>query len=139
MGGSLWPLLASGGSGDPVCWLVGASLLTYLLWLCGVFVAAQAFSPCGERGLLTAGSALVADTGPRAHGLQQLWLPGSAALQQVGSSQAKDRTPVPSIVRRNLNHWTSIAAGSLSISRWLSPLCVSVSSLSLVKCTCHCV
>ena len=118
-------------------------LLTYF-WLSWVFVVSQAFSRCGGRGLLIAGTALLADTGPGAHGLQKLWLPGSAVLQHVGSSRTRDQSPVPSTVRRNLSHWTSrespcgsVTAGSLSIFTWLSPLCVSVPSLSLIKCTCH--
>ena len=87
------------------------------LFVCFLFLAAlglrccaQAFSSCGERGLLflamrgllTVVASLAAEHGLQARGPQQLWLAGSreqpqylwrtglVALQHVGSSRARD-------------------------------------------------
>ena len=90
----------------------------------GLCCCAQAFSSCGEwglllvavRGLLIAVASLVAEHGLQAPGLQQLWLVGSraqaqqlwcmhlVALQHVGSSGTRARTRVPCTGRRILNH-----------------------------------
>ena len=43
-------------------------------------------------------------TGPRVRRLQQLWHMGLVALRHVGSSRTRDRTHVPGIGRRILNH-----------------------------------
>ena len=67
-------------------------------------------SRCSKCGSLMAGSPPPASwfTCFRAHGLQQLWLPGPAAPQHVvGSSWTRDRTRVLCIGRRILNHWTT--------------------------------
>ena len=84
----------------------------------------QAFSSCGEQGLLfiavpgllNAVASLVAEHGLQAHGLQQLWLAGSIAQahqlwhtnlvapRHVGSSWTRARTGVPCIGRQILNH-----------------------------------
>ena len=71
VGGPSWlfrRLGPQGSSVTPGSW-VHLYLLTYF-WLSWVFVVAQAFSRCSGRGLLIAGTALLADTGPGAHGLQ---------------------------------------------------------------------
>ena len=90
----------------------------------GLCCCAQAFSSCGERGLLfvvvrgllTAVASLVAEHRLQAHGLQQLWHVGSRAQTQqswrtglvaprhVGSSRTRARTCVPCIGRWILNH-----------------------------------
>ena len=68
------------------------------------------------HGLLTAVASLIVEYGLQAHRLQQLqhtgsraqaqylWRTGLVAPQHVGSSQTRDRTHVPCIGRRILNH-----------------------------------
>ena len=94
-------------------------------WLLWVFVAALGLSPVeasgGYSSLQCSGFSLrwlllLGSTGSRARGLQQLWHAGSKAQAQqlwhtglvapphVGSSQTRDRTCVPCIGRRILNH-----------------------------------
>ena len=58
-------------------------------------------------------------TGSRAHPLQ-LWCVGLAALQHVGSSRTRDRTHVPCIGRRALNH---CAAGEVLLHIFLNSFC----------------
>ena len=43
----------------------------------------------------------------RSSGAQYLWCMSSPALQHVGSSGARNRTCVPCLGRRILNHWTT--------------------------------
>ena len=45
--------------------------------------------------------------GSGVQGLQQLWCVALVALQQMESSQTRDRTWIPCIGRRILNHWTT--------------------------------
>ena len=104
-------------------------LFLFILFLAalGLHCCAQAFSSCGEwgllftvvRGLLIAVASLVAEHGLQARRLQQLWLTGSRAQAQqlwrtglvaprhVGSSRTRARTCVPCIGRRILNHCTT--------------------------------
>ena len=90
----------------------------------GLHCCTRAFSSCGEWGLLfvavcrllIAVASLAAEHGLQARGLQQLWLVGSRKQAQqlwptglvapwhMGSSQTRDRTHVPCIGRRILNH-----------------------------------
>ena len=106
-------------------------IFIYYYYLIYLFLAAlvlrcctRASSSCGERGLLfvavcgllIAVASLVAEHGLQARGLQQLWLAGSRAQAQqwwctglvaprlVGSSRTRDRTRVPCVSRRILNH-----------------------------------
>ena len=109
-------------------------LFIYLFKLINLFLAAQglcccaqAFSSCGERGLLfvavrwllIAVASPAAEHGLQVHGLQQLWHAGSkvqaqqlwctglVAPRHVGSSRTRARTRVPCIGRRILNHCTT--------------------------------
>ena len=84
------------------------NLFIYLfLAALGLRCCVQAFSSCGERGLLfvavhgllTVVASLVAEHGLQARGLQQLWLAGLVAPWHVGSSQTRARTHVPCIGR----------------------------------------
>ena len=93
------------------------------LTVLGLCCYTRAFSSCGERGLLSAAAqALLVvaaslivehglwEQGPRvvARGsgaqAQYLWCTGLVALWHVGSSQIRDRTSVPCVARRILNH-----------------------------------
>ena len=67
-------------------------------WLCGILIAeCGLFSSCGEQGLLSGYGTgfslqwllLLQSMGSRVLRLQQLQHMGSAALQYVGSSQAR--------------------------------------------------
>ena len=51
--------------------------------------------------------ALVGGTGSRVHGLQQSWHTGLVALQQLASSQTRDRTHVSCNGRWILTHCTT--------------------------------
>ena len=109
----------------------------------GLHCCVQAFSSCGEQGLLfiavhrllIAVASLVAEHGLQMRGLQQLWLTGSRSQAQqlwhtglvvpwhVGSSWTRARTSVPCIGRRILNHcatrealrWVFVAVHGLSL------------------------
>ena len=78
----------------------------------GLCCCVRAFSSCGKRGLLFVAvltllivvPSLVVEHGLQAHGLQELWHTGLAALRHVGSSWTRDRTHVPCIGRQILNH-----------------------------------
>ena len=78
----------------------------------GLCCCSWTFSSCREqgllfiavRGLLIAVASLVAEHRLQMCRLQQLWHVGLVAPQHVGSSRAKDRTHVPCIGRRILNH-----------------------------------
>ena len=97
------------------------SLSSFIL-LCWVFICcAWAFSICGEQRLLFIGMwwLLLWSTGfrrtdfgscrSRVHtsGSITLWCVDSVALQHVESSRTRNRTRVPCIDRRILNHWTT--------------------------------
>ena len=64
-------------------------------------------SRCSARASLCSGSSYC---GAQA---QQLWCTGLFALSQVGSSWTRNRTSVPCIARRILNHWTTREASQL--------------------------
>ena len=78
----------------------------------GLRCCSRTLSSCREQGLLfiamhgppTAVATPAAEHGLQARRPQQLQHMGSVAPQHVGSSQAKDRTHVPCIGRRTLNH-----------------------------------
>ena len=93
-----------------------------------VFRCTQAFSTCGEWGLLSSFSARASHCSgfscfrARALGLmgfsscapggsrvqaQQPWCTGLAAPQHAGSPCTRDLTGVPCIGRQILNHWTT--------------------------------
>ena len=93
-------------------------ILFIYFWLCWVFVAAWAshcsgFSCCGARALGTRVSVVAASElsscGSRAleHRLSSCSTRDVIAPQHVGSSQTRDRTHVPCIGRRILNHCTT--------------------------------
>ena len=75
----------------------------------------QAFSSCGEQGLLlaavhrllTAVASLGAEHRLWMHRVQQLWHTGLVALQHVETSWTRDWTHVPCIGRRILIHFTT--------------------------------
>ena len=106
-------------------------LIFIFLSVLGLHCCVRAFSSCGKQGLLfvvvcgflIAVTSLVVEHGLQVCGLsscgtwaQQLWLTGSRAQaqqlwctglvapQHVGSSRTRDRTRVPCIGRRILNH-----------------------------------
>ena len=85
-------------------------LFIYLfLAVLGLHCCAQAFSSCGEWGLVAVHRLLIVvaslvEHGLQAHGLQQLWCMGLVALQHVGSSRTRDRSRAPCIGRWILNH-----------------------------------
>ena len=108
------------------------------LWLHWIFVAAWAFSGCGERGLLFKDFQLqwlllLQSTGSRGMSFssfsmwaqqllstdsraqaQQLWCISVAAPQHMESSRTKDQPPVPSTGRRILILCTTREVPSLS-------------------------
>ena len=98
------------------CFFFFFFLINLFFWLHWVFVAARAFSSCGERGLLfiavrrllIAVASLVAGTalGSRAleHRLSSCGGTGLVAPRHVGSSQTRARTRVLCLGRRILNH-----------------------------------
>ena len=99
----------------------------------GLCCCAQAFSSCGERGLLfvavrgllIAAASLDAEHRLLVPGLQELWHEGLVALQHVGSSRTRARTCVPCIGRRIFNHCTTREAPSFSLFlAWCSQLCI---------------
>ena len=99
----------------------------YFLAVLGLHCCVQAFSSCGEQGLLfvavcrllIAVASFVVDHGLQARGLQQLrlagsraqvqqlWRTGLVALWHVGSSQTRAQTHVTCIGRWILNHCTT--------------------------------
>ena len=87
-----------GVSGASRCWSQAferqslKDLLTFLFkiiylfiyfWLCWVFVAARVFSSCGARASHCSEFSCCRAPGSRAHGLQQLQLPGSGAQNLI--------------------------------------------------------
>ena len=76
-------------------WCMGFSLQWILLWNTGSRHAG--FSSCGTR------AQQLWPTGSRTQA-QQLWRTGLVAPRHVGSLWTRDRTCVPCIVRRILNH-----------------------------------
>ena len=88
-------------------------LINYLfLAALGLHCCTQAFSSCGERGLLfvvvlgllIVVASLFVEHRLQTSRLQQLWCTGLVAPRQVGSSQTRARTHVPCIGRQILNH-----------------------------------
>ena len=104
------------------CIAVNAYLFLFCVAALGLLCCTQAFSSCGEQGLLfvavcrllIAVASLVAEHGSRRTGFsscgtwaqqlwlagsraqaQQLWHMGSVALRHVGSSQTRARSHVP--------------------------------------------
>ena len=85
------------------------------LWLLWVFIAAQAVSGCGKkglfsvvmRGLLTVVTSLVGEHRFQALGLHWLWCTGFSCSAVCRSSRPRDRTRVPSIGRWILIHCTT--------------------------------
>ena len=83
------------------CWAFSSSAqlqcggfsLRWLLLLRSMGSRRAGFSSCGARASVVV-----------AHGLQQLWRMGLFAPWHVGSSWTRDRTRVPCIGRRILNH-----------------------------------
>ena len=82
----------------------GSSLLHEGSLVAAVGAALQLW--CAGFSLQSAGS--------RASRLQCLQLKSLVAVQQVGSSETRDRTPVPCIGRRILTHWTTGEVPSFS-------------------------
>ena len=91
-------------------------LLIYLyLAALGVLCYTEAFSNCGEQGLLCSSRAVVLLCGSRASHCsgfsscraQALGHVGLAALMYVGSSRTRDQTRVPCTGRHILNHYTT--------------------------------
>ena len=105
--------------------------LNLFLAVLGLCCCVQAFSSCGERGLLSLRCTAFRCTGFSSCGTraQQLWLVGSRAqaqklwltglviLQHVGSSRTRDRTCVPCIGRWILNHCTTREAFEAVLKR----------------------
>ena len=94
--------LVAASGGYSLLWCEGFSL-QWLLLLQSTGSRHVGFSSCGTRTqyLWLAGS--------RAQN-QQLWRMGLVALQHIGSSRTRDRTRVPCIGRRILNHCTTMEA-----------------------------
>ena len=98
-------------------------LFFFFFWLCLVFIAARGLSVVAASGgyssLRCTGFSLrwllsLQSMGSRCTGFsscgmqaQKLWLPGLVAPWHVGSSRTWDRTRVPCIGRRVLNHCTT--------------------------------
>ena len=117
------------------CWIsLNLSILFFFLSFYFIFLALLGLHCCvgfslvaviigsslvPVRELLIAGASLVAGTGFRVCGLQQLWLPGSGAQPQqlscmglvaprhVGASWTRDRTSASCIGRQVLYHWAA--------------------------------
>ena len=108
----LWTIgSSSGGSYVPLtCLIVGGFevvficfiLFIYLLVVLGLCCCPQAFSSCGERGLLFSCGEQLLIAGSRTCGLSSL-----VALWHVGSSRIRDQTRVPCVGRRILNQQTT--------------------------------
>ena len=116
-------------------------LIFKFLAVLGLRCCTQAFSSCGERGLLfvavrrllIAVASLIVEHGLQVRGLQQLWLTGSraqaqqlwhtslVALRHVGPSRTRARTRVPCIGRRILNHCATGEALFLRFDDCFSP------------------
>ena len=86
----------------------------FYLWPCWVFVAvAQALSSCSEQRLLSSWGARTSHCSDISYGAQILGCTGfssygsKASCSKDLSSQNRDRTRVPCIGRRILNHWTT--------------------------------
>ena len=87
----------------------------FLFGCTGLRCCAQAFSHCGEWGLLFVAVArllivVASRCGAQALGMQALAIVmhgGLVALWHVVSSQTRDRARVPCIGRRVLHHWTT--------------------------------
>ena len=86
------------------------------VWLCWVSVAMEGLflvavsrghSLVAVLGLLTAGASFAAEHRLSARGLLQLWHTGLLALRHVESSQTRDWTRVPCVVRQISNNWTT--------------------------------
>lgn len=91
-------------------------LSVYFWWQLGLCGCWWASANCGERGppfvggrglSLRGGASLVAEQRLEAHRLQQLRLMGWAAPRHVRSSCSRDRTHVPCVSRRIVNHWSN--------------------------------
>ena len=84
-------------------------LLIYLyLAALGLLCYAEAFSNCGEWGLLcSCGSRASHCSGFSSRRAQALGHVGLAALMYVGSSRTRDQTRVPCTGRHILNHYTT--------------------------------
>ena len=90
-------------------------------WLRWAFTAEQAFSSCSQWEVLSSrgGQLLAAVTSLGERGLmvgglqyfctvaQPLWCPGPSCSMTRESSWTRDRTPVPCMGRRILNHWNT--------------------------------
>ena len=70
-------------------------------------VESRGYSPAVVHRLLIVVASLVLSMCPGACALLWLWHTGILALQCVESSWTRDRTHVPCIGRRSLNHWTA--------------------------------
>ena len=89
--------------------------------LCWVFITASGgYSLVGVRKLLIVVTSPVGE-----HGLQQLWHPGLAASQHVGSSRTRDRTCIPCISRQTLNHRATREVQYTVFCDWLPSLSMS--------------
>ena len=103
----------------PCVFKINLFIYFYFWAVLGLCCCAQAFSSCGERGLLfvavrrllTAVASLVAEHGLQAWGFsscglwaQQLWFAGLVVPWHMGSSRTRARTRVPCIGRWILNH-----------------------------------
>ena len=86
--------------------------LLLVLAALGLLCCVQAFSSCGEWGLLwlwctgVSLCRLLLLQGSKVHQLQQLWCMGLAAPRHVGSSTARDQNHV-FCIGWILNHWTT--------------------------------
>ena len=111
-----WRYLALIMSSFFVCLLLMNLFFIYLfLAVLGLRCCARVFSSCGERwlpflavrGLLIAVASLIVEHKLQARGLQQLWYTGLVVPRHMGSTRTRDRTRVPCIGRRILNHCTT--------------------------------
>ena len=100
--------------------MMGSIIRVHFFWLCWVFVARGLFLVAGSGNYSSFRCAgfslwwrlLLRSTGSRrasfsSCSMQALKCTGLAALRHVGSSQTRDRTRVPCIGRRILNHCTN--------------------------------
>ena len=90
------------------CFFFQSIFLTFCLFIFWLLWGSQAFSSCGEQGLLSKMRCL----GFSLQWLLLLWSMGSMArrlsrLEAVESSQTRDWTHVPYTGGRTLNHWTT--------------------------------